>query len=212
MYVCVIPCSLALELPLTGVILSRNQLKDMLTTACSKRQRMNHQQLLLLDMNKTNHGYSSQLETLLNSHCHLEEGQGRSSLALQQPLPDFDNMDFDAPMDLSMDEGNVTLDSIHSLEDSENHADNNDPIEGEDLTDLVVVEKEEYAHFIKTIQDELDNHFVSNGKRELSWNEYTMGKGRHEGASQFYNLLIAASERELNVSQQQPFCDITVSL
>lgn len=193
--------------------MSRNQLKDMLTTACSKRQRMNHHQLLLLDMNKTNHGYSSQLETLLNSHCHLEEGQGRSSLVLQQqPLPDFDNMDFDAPMDLSMDDGNVTLDSIHPLEDSDNHADNNDPVEGENLGDLVVVEKEEYTDFIKAIQDELDKHFVSDGKRELSWNEYTMGKGRHEGASQFYNLLIAASERELNVSQQQPFCDITVSL
>ena len=70
----------------------------------------------------------------------------------------------------------------------------------------------EYSEFMTSIKQQFDEEFHEHGKKELSWNSYTASNQRHEGARNFYNLLLAATNQELEVSQQQPFCDINVSL
>ena len=202
----------ALEIPLSGMILTRTQLKEMLITACSKRQRINHHELLLLDMHTTStNGYSTSLEAFMSS---------KQTVKLNMTaLPEFDDMSFDAPMDMSMDDGNVTLDSIHNIDQepiAEPHPiDQTDEVEQaneELLAEPTVVEKMEYPAFISSVKTVMEEKFMEEGKRELSWNAFTAKDRRHECAEKFYNLLIAASQQDLQVAQQQPYCDITVSL
>lgn len=195
--------SVALEIPLSGMILTRNQLKEMLLTACSKRQRLNHHELLLLDMhNSSVNGYSTTLESFMSS---------KQAVKWSAPaLPEFDEMELDAPMDLSMDDGNVTLDSIHN--DHEEQAEQSEFVNEGLLAEPIAVEKMEYATFISSVKTAMEETFLEEGRRELTWSAFTALDKRHDCAEKFYNLLIAASQQDLQVAQQQPYCDITVSL
>ena len=194
------------------MILTRNQLKEMLLTACSKRQRINHHELLLMDMHNTSmNGYSTSLESFMSSKQTIEMNM--------TALPEFDDMSFDAPMDMSMDDGNVTLDSIHNTEQidviDESHSVNQtEQVEQIDevLAEPTVVEKMEYSTFISSIKTAMEEKFMEEGTKELSWSAFTAMDQRHGCAEKFYNLLIAASQQDLQVAQQQPYCDITVSL
>ena len=170
-----------------------------------------------MDMNNTaNIGYSALLESMFSSSL--------SSNLARQPQPftpalnerndnqvdtfsGFDDMDFDNAYPSGGDED--TLHSIHHSDDSlhDVHDVHSPKEEGIEVEEKIV-----YEEFVNSVTKEIDNTFMQTGKRELSWNMYSLSKSRHEGAGEFYNLLLAASQRDLQVSQQQPFCDITVSL
>lgn len=195
---------------MSGMILSRNQLKDLLSSACSKRQRLNHHELLLLNMNNTvTNGYSTSLESLFTSNRMMSTRQSQQRLSLPPASPGVEEIEFDAPMDFSVDDNNVTLDSIHLNEEDSTHQIIPDTIEA---AEPVVVEKMEYSTFITSVKKVLEEKFIEEGKREISWELYTRSNERHERAENFYNLLIAATQKDLHVAQHQPYCDITVSI
>lgn len=204
-----------MELPLSGVLLTRKQLKELLQTACTKRQCMNHHEMILADINQIpTSGYSPSLEAMLTSSRSIPETNPTT-------LPEFD--DFDGGMDMGWDndEGNVTLPSIQNEDDNTNPIESQvptNPLQQKDslhsttsITSQAVREME-YSEFMTSIKQQFDEEFHEHGKKELSWNSYTASNQRHEGARNFYNLLLAATNQELEVSQQQPFCDINVSL
>ena len=194
---------------MSGMILSRNQLKDLLSSACSKRQRLNHHELLLLNMNNTvTNGYSTSLESLFTSNRMMSTRQSER-LSLPPASPGVEEIEFDAPMDFSVDDNNVTLDSIHLNEEDPTQQVIPDTVE---TAEPVVVEKMEYSTFITAVKKVLEEKFMEEGKREISWELYTRSNTRHERAENFYNLLIAATQKDLHVAQQQPYCDITVSI
>ena len=81
-----------MELPLSGVLLTRKQLKELLQTACTKRQCMNHREMILADINQIpTSGYSPSLEAMLSSSRSIPETNPTT-------LPEFD--DFDGGMDM----------------------------------------------------------------------------------------------------------------
>ena len=175
-----------------------------------------------MDMNNTaNIGYSALLESMFSSSL--------SSNRTRQPQPSnsasnerddnpvdgfsgFDDMDFDNAYPSGGDE-----DTLHSIHNSDDSLDAVQAVQAVQAMQAVqggmeVEEKIVYEDFVNSVTKEIDTTFMQTGKRELSWNTHSLSKSRHEGAGEFYNLLLAASQRDLQVSQQQPFCDITVSL
>ena len=209
-----------MELPLSGVLLTRKQLKELLQTACTKRQCLNHREMILADINQIpTSGYSPSLEAMLTSSLHITSRPIPKTN--NTTLPDFD--DFDAGMDMGWDndEGNVTLPSIQNEDNHTNLIESQVPTNPLNQKDSLysttsitsqAVRDREYSEFMTSIKQQFDEEFHEHGKKELSWNSYTASNQRHEGAKNFYNLLLAATNQELEVSQQQPFCDINVSV
>ena len=173
-----------------------------------------------MDMNSTvNNGYSAVLESMFSSslssnidkQLQLQLKLKPSDSLLNQGnyeqaddhFSGFDDMDFDLSVHHSGGDG----DTLHSIHESEESVESFPKQDGYQVEEKIV-----YEEFVTSVAKEIDNAFLQTGKREISWNTHSQSKNRHEGAGEFYNLLLAASQRDFNVSQQQPFCDITVSL
>lgn len=179
---------------------------------------MNHREMILADINQvTSSGYSPSLEAMLASPLHMTPRTAPETR--QSNISDFDDFGDGMEMDWDNDEGNITLSSIPNEEEEEGV--NNNPTESQPAANTLTqkdsitsqaIREVEYTEFMTDIKQQFDEELLVNGKKELSWNSYTASNQRHEGARNFYNLLLAATNQELEVSQQQPFCDISVSL
>ena len=169
-----------------------SELKGMLSRARVKRQKLNHSQLFLFDMESrtSSSAYGDSLQELLSVKLAIRK---KSMTIPESRQSEVQN---DIVLDpLSVDE--VTLDiSDRSVSESEQRHDSGS----------------EYEAFVKDVREKLQTELVENGKKAISWGSYSHSNDRRTAALNFHHLLESACKRDFAVSQDRPYGDIYISL
>lgn len=169
-----------------------SELKGMLSRARVKRQKLNHSQLFLFDMESRTGSsvYGDSLQELLSVKLAI----GRKSMTIPE------NREIEVQSDLVLDPvsvDDVTLDiSDRSVGELEQRGDSGS----------------EYDAFVKDVRERLETELVENGEKAISWESYSRSNDRRTAALNFHHLLESACKRDFAVSQDRPYGDIYISL
>jgi hypothetical protein len=199
----------ALELPMAGVVTTRQKLREALQNARAKRQRLNELRIVLLDtMNEEGDRYGVCLQKLLTSRLLSGQTETKSRPLAQEELQ---NMDDEMPeMDIepiSMGEDVPVSSEMLPPNEPEAVQPTSEAVERE-----AVEEAMNYDSFMSDIREKIDDALLKDGKKGVSWDTYTAYNTRHTAAANFFHLLVAASKEQLEVSQKESYGDILVSV
>ncbi|KAK8803879.1 hypothetical protein WA588_005769 [Blastocystis sp. NMH] len=199
----------SLELPMAGVVTTRQKLREALQNARAKRQRLNELRIVLLDtMNEEGDRYGVCLQKLLTSRLLSGQTETKSRPLAQEELQ---NMDDEMPeMDIEpISVGEDVPASSEMLPPNEPEAvqPTSEAVERE-----AVEEAMNYDSFMSDIREKIDDALLKDGKKGVSWDTYTAYNTRHTAAANFFHLLVAASKEQLEVSQKESYGDILVSV
>ena len=194
---------------MSGMIATRIELRDLLNRARRKRQHMLSDQLMLLGIERSlqNQRYSDSLQKLVSS----------STLGLTHPSSNPTHFNPEGLSDVSLapsvvesgiEVPDMDIDSEMEIEPAPSEAIVVDTEREVSVSQQVT---KDYTKFVSDLKAELETSLMEKGEREVSWDAYTARNKRSEGASNFFHLLIAASEREIAVQQEVPFGDIRIS-
>ena len=174
------------------MLIRGSELKGMLSRARVKRQKLNHSQMFLFDMESRTGSsvYGDSLQELLSVKLAI----GRKSMTIPE------NREIEAQSDIVLDPvsvDDVTLDiSDRSVDEIEQRRDSGS----------------EYDAFVRDVRERLETELVENGEKAISWESYSYSNDRRTAALNFHHLLESAFKRDFAVSQDRPYGDIYISL
>lgn len=193
---------------MSGVLVTRKKLREALESARAKRQKLNGLRITLLDATEMelNESYGPSLQGLVTSR--LLSGKTSDTLPSFTPVKSTE-VDYGELPEMDIEPLSMGEEPIEELT---NHEPTAQEQENVTIPEVETAAVPDYDEFVNEMKQHLEDALVNEGERFVSWNAYTTKNDRRTAATNFFHLLVAANNRDMEVHQNEPFGDITVSV
>lgn len=193
---------------MSGVLVTRKKLREALESARAKRQKLNGLRITLLDATEMelNESYGPSLQGLVTSR--LLSGKTSDTLPSFTPVKSTE-VDYGELPEMDIEPLSMGEEPIEELT---NHEPTAQEQENAIIPEVETAAVPDYDEFVNEMKQHLEDALVNEGERFVSWNAYTTKNDRRTAATNFFHLLVAANNRDMEVHQNEPFGDITVSV
>ena len=193
---------------MSGVLVTRKKLREALESARAKRQKLNGLRITRLDATEMelNESYGPSLQGLVTSR--LLSGKTSDTLPSFTPVKSTE-VDYGELPEMDIEPLSMGEEPIEELT---NHEPTAQEQENVIIPEVETAAVPDYDEFVTEMKQHLEDALVNEGERFVSWNAYTTKNDRRTAATNFFHLLVAANKRDMEVHQNEPFGDITVSV